>query len=71
MDTEKNKTGYSKASGIVVRGDLSLLVWREDTALEFLLSPEQCIDLALSLLAASRDAQERAKNESKEIACQH
>jgi len=68
MDTEKNKTGYSKASGVVVRGDLSMLVWREDTGIEILLTPEQCIDLALSLLAASRDAQERAKHDS-EAAC--
>ena len=68
MSTEKNKTGYSKASGVIVRGDLSMLVWREDVGIEILLTPEQCIDLALSLLAASRDAQERAKHES-EAAC--
>ena len=45
-----------------------MLVWREDMGIEILLTPEQCIDLALSLLAASRNAQERAKHES-EAAC--
>lgn len=66
MNIEKNKTGYSKASGVIVRGDLSMLVWREDVGIEILLTSEQCIDLALSLLAASRDAPGRAKHESED-----
>ncbi len=65
------KAEYSSRSGVVIRSDLTLYVWCEDDGIEVLLSPDQAIDLALSILGATGAALSLAKQQAKEAPCQN
>ena len=66
---QKSNTEYSPRSGVVIRPDLTLYVWCEDDGIEVILSPDQAIDLALSILGATGEALRLAKQQAKDSKC--
>ena len=46
---EKSNQKVTEHSGVIIREDISMLVWSDDTRIEVLLTPEQAIQLAQEL----------------------
>lgn len=58
-----DRSDYSERSGVSVRDDLSLFIWREDEGLEVLLTPAQAIGLGLKLFESVQAALLRAEQQ--------